>query len=76
MVNRYELIKKTKEAGLLADLIASRCMSLNIATWLTCYETYLVELKDNEKVVAIQFTADFYDLSTRQIYTIINFFEK
>jgi hypothetical protein len=68
---RYELLKKTD----LMPLISSGIISLNIATWLNIYETYLSELKTNVKTLSIQFTADYYNISDRHLYTIINFME-
>jgi hypothetical protein len=68
---RYELLKKTD----LTPLVATGIISINIATWLNIYETYLGELKTNVKPLAIQFTADYYNVSDRHLYTIINFME-
>ena len=68
---RYELLKSTN----LTPLVATGIISINIATWLNIYETYLGEVKENEKVVAIQSTADYYNISTPTIYRIISFME-
>jgi hypothetical protein len=68
---RYELLKKTD----LTPLVATGIISINIATWLNIYETYLGELKENVKVDSIQFTADYYNVQPRNIYKIINFME-
>jgi len=68
---RYELLKSTN----LTPLIATGIVSINIATWLQVYETYLKELKKNTKVISIQFTSDYYSLSIQTIYKVINFME-
>ena len=68
---RYELLKSTN----LMPLVATGIISINIATWLQIYETYLGELKENIKVVAIQSTADYYNLSERTVYNVISFME-
>jgi hypothetical protein len=68
---RYELLKSTN----LMPLVATGIVSINIATWLQIYETYLGELKENVKVVSIQSTADYYNLSIQTIYKVINFME-
>ena len=68
---RYNLLKDLN----LTPLVSCGIISLTIATWLQIYELYLEELKDNQKVIAIQFTADYYNISERNIYKIINFME-
>lgn len=68
---KYDLLKSID----LTPLVASGIISLTIATWLQIYELYLNELKENQKVIAIQFTADYYNISERNIYKIINFME-
>jgi hypothetical protein len=68
---RYNLLKSID----LTPLVASGIISITIATWLQIYEVYLDELKENQKVIAIQFTADYYNISERNIYKIINFME-
>lgn len=68
---RYELIKSIN----LTPLVACGIVSINIATWLTIYEFYLNELKDNQKVIAISFTSDYYKISERNLYRIISFME-
>lgn len=72
---RYELLQETKRLGLFTPLISSGCMSLNIATWLTYYDTYKEELKSNAKSVSVQYTADFYNVSIPLIYKIVSFLE-
>ena len=74
-MNRYEMINQLKQCSNFTQLVASGIVSLSISTWLQIYETYLIELKTNEKSVAIQFTADYYNLSTRQIYKVLSFME-
>jgi hypothetical protein len=68
---RYNLLKAIE----LTPLVSCGIISLTIATWLQIYELYLDELKENQKVIAIQFTADYYNISERNIYKIINFME-
>ena len=69
---RYELIKMLPE---FTKLIASGILPLSIATKLQVYETFLGELEKNEKPIAIQFTADYYNLSVSQIYKVVGFME-
>lgn len=76
MVNRYVLIKKMQSDNNLGNLVASGIISISIPTWLQIYETFLNEKKEYVKVVAIQNTADFYNLSNSQIYKIISFMTK
>ena len=68
---RYELLKNTN----ITPLVASGIISINIATWLTIYDFYLNELKENQKVIAISFTSDYYNISERNLYRIISFME-
>lgn len=68
---RYEILKGMN----ITPLVASGIISINIATWLTIYDFYLNELKDNQKVIAISFTSDYYRISERNIYRIISFME-
>lgn len=68
---RYELLKSVN----LTPLVASGIVSINIATWLQIYDYYTNELKKNSKVNSIQFTADYYNISTPTIYRIISFME-
>ena len=68
---RYELLKNTN----ITPLVASGIISINIATWLTIYDFYLNELKENQKVIAISFTSDYYRISERNLYRIISFME-
>lgn len=68
---RYELLKATN----ITPLVASGIISINVATWINIYEYYLQELKDNQKVLAISFTSDYYKISERSIYKIISFME-
>ena len=76
MVNRYVLIKKIQFDNNLSNLVASGIISISIPTWLQIYETFLNEKKEYVKVVAIQNTADYYNLSNSQIYKIISFMTK
>lgn len=76
MVNRYVLIKKMQSDNNLSNLVASGIISISIPTWLQIYETFLNEKKEYVKVVAIQNTADYYNLSNSQIYKIISFMTK
>ena len=68
---RYNLLKETN----ITPLVASGIISISVATWLTIYEFYLTELKDNQKVIAISFTSDYYNISERNMYKIISFME-
>jgi hypothetical protein len=74
-MNRYEILQQLKTCSNFTQLVASGIVSLSVSSWLQIYETYLIELKTNEKSVAIQFTADYYNLSTRQIYKVLSFME-
>jgi len=68
---RYELLKSVN----LTSLVASGIVGINIATWLQIYDYYITELKTNNKLLSIQFTADYYNISDRSIYRIIAFME-
>ena len=74
-MNRYEIITQLKTCSNFTQLVASGIVSLSISSWLQIYETYLNELKSNDKPTSIQFTADYYNLSNRQIYKVISFME-
>lgn len=75
VMNRYEIITQLKTCSNFTQLVASGIVSISIASWLQIYETYLTELKHNDKPTSIQFTADYYNLSNRQIYKVISFME-
>lgn len=68
---RYELLKVTN----ITPLVASGIISINIATWITIYEFYLNQLNTNQKVIAIQYSSEYYNVSIQTIYKIINFME-
>lgn len=68
---RYELLKSVN----LTPLVASGIVSIDIATWLQIYDFYLKELQQNKKAISIQFTSEYYNISDRSIYRIINFME-
>ena len=72
-MNRYELLK---ELNNLTKLVASGIVPISISSWLQIYETFLLEKKVNDKPTAIQFTADYYNLSNSQIYKVISFMER
>lgn len=69
---RYELIKNISN---LTELIGAGILPISISVKKQVYETYLNELKTNDKQTAIQFTADYYSFSISQIYKIIAFME-
>lgn len=69
---RYELIKQQQDFN---NLVKSGIIPTSIYTWLQVYETYLGETKSNEKTIAIQFTADYYNLTIQTIYRVISFME-
>ena len=68
---RYKLLKETN----ITPLVASGIISINIATWITIYEFYLNQLNTNQKVIAIQYSSEYYKISIQTIYKIINFME-
>jgi hypothetical protein len=70
---RYKIIKELKEKTNFTQLVASGVVSLTIATWFQIYETYLSEIVKNENSIAVQFTADHYNVSNSQIYKIVSF---
>ena len=70
---RYEIITQLKECSNFTQLVASGIVPLSVSSWLQIYETYLGELKENEKSTSIQFTADYYNISIQMVYKIINF---
>jgi len=75
-MNRYEIINQLRNCTNFTQLVASGIVSISIASWLQIYETYLFELKSNDKPTSIQFTADYYNLSNSQIYKVISFMER
>ncbi len=70
---RYEIITQLKECSNFTQLVAYGIVPLSVSSWLQIYETYLGELKENEKSTSIQFTADYYNISIQMVYKIINF---
>ena len=75
-MTRYEILQQLKTCSNFTQLVASGIISISISGWLQIYETYLDELKAEEKPVAIQATADYYNLSNSQIYKVISFMER
>ena len=73
---RYEILQQLKTCSNFTQLVASGIISISISGWLQIYETYLDELKANDKPTSIQFTADYYNLSNSQIYKVISFMER
>ena len=69
---RYELIKQQKD---FTSLVASGVIPLTISTWIKVYETFIGELKENPKPIAIQFTADYFNLTTKTVYKVVSFME-
>lgn len=69
---RYEILKKTD----LLPLVATGIVSIDIANWLDIYEWYLKNQYGGcKKPQAIKNTADYWDISDRTLYRIINFME-
>ncbi len=75
MEKRYSLLKKLKETNQFNKLVSSGVISLSVSTKLMIYETYLKELRNTKKSVAVQFTADYYKVTLRHIYQIIVWME-
>lgn len=73
--NRYELLKVLKAEGLYDELVAQGVISLTTANWLDVYEHYRRECFENQKTIAVQFVGDFWNVSPRNVYRIINYFE-
>lgn len=74
-MSRYELLNKVKDAGFLANLVSSGCVSLSLTVWLTYYEYYLQYLAGSKKSNAVKAVADEFNVSDRLIYKVIIFFE-
>lgn len=72
---RYDLLLKLQAEGCLTSLVASGIIPVSVATWYEIYKHYLSELIENQKVLAIQFTADQYEISESNLYRIIRFME-
>ena len=75
MVNRYLLLKDIKNKLNFTALVSSGIVPINISNKLTIYEKYLNQLTENDKSTSIQYVADFYNISNRNVYRIIEFME-
>lgn len=74
MVN-YEFLKSL-DNDLFYEMVRRGVVSVHIMDWVTIYEFYLNELKNNSKGVAIVSTADKYNCHENTIYNIIKFLQK
>lgn len=75
MENRYIILKKLKETNQFNKLVSSGIIPLSVSTKLMIYETYLDQVLNNKKSVAVQFTADYYKVSVQYVYQLIVFME-
>lgn len=73
--NRLELLQRLQNEGLFAPLVAVGIVSISIATWLDIYSHYQKECEENQKTIAVQFTADYWKISERNLFRIIKFLE-
>lgn len=72
---RYQLMSELRSHNLLKELVARGVVNFTVVNWLEIYDHYLSECKENQKPIAIQFTADFWNVSERNLYRIISYFE-
>jgi len=73
---RYELLAETKEKNVFNQLVYSGIISFTIATWFDIYERYLFETKSNKKSASILATSDYFGVSERNVYRIIDYMER
>jgi hypothetical protein len=73
---RYELLSETKEKNVFNQLVYSGIISFTIATWFDIYERYLFETKSNKKSASILATAEYFKVSERNVYRIIDYMER
>lgn len=59
----------------LHPLVTKGVVSLTIPLWLDIYERYKKETVKNAKAISVEATADYYKMSSRQVYKIIVFME-
>jgi hypothetical protein len=71
MVN-YEFLKKINYKVFL-EYVKRGIIPVHIMDYITVYETYLSEVKNNKKSIAITYCADKYNCSENTIRNIINF---
>ena len=70
-MNRYEIICKLDKDFLI--LINKGLLPVHFLGWKTIYETYLIEMESNKKMVTYLYLAEFYNLSETQIRNIVRF---
>jgi hypothetical protein len=71
MVN-YEFLKKI-DYKVFLEYVKRGIIPVHIMDYITVYETYLSEVKNNKKSIAITYCADKYNCSENTIRNIINF---
>jgi hypothetical protein len=72
-MNRYEIICKLDKEFIV--LIQKGLLPVHFLAWKTIYETYLIEIKENKKMITYLYLADYYNLSETQIRNIIKFMD-
>ena len=71
--NNYELLSTNFDA--FKAFVASGVIPCSVANWLDIYTHFLKESKLHKKTKAVQNTADFWQVSDRNLHRIIKFFE-
>jgi hypothetical protein len=68
-------MSELRSHDLLKELVALGVIGITVVNWLDIYDHFISECKDNQKAIAIQFTADYWSISERNLYRIISYFE-
>lgn len=71
MVN-YDFLKNI-DNRLFLELVRRGVIPVHIMDYMVVYETYLQQLTENKKSVAITYCAERYNCSERTIHNIVNF---
>ncbi len=74
-MNNYEFLKKLKSDEFI-QFVKRGIIPIVIMDYLTIYERYLLELKNNKKSVCITFCSDEYNVHENTIRNIIKFMNK
>lgn len=74
-MNNYEFLKKIKQDKFI-QFVQRGIIPIVIMDYLTIYERYLLELKNNKKSVCITFCADEFNVHENTIRNIVKFMNK
>lgn len=74
-MNNYDFIKNIGEEKFI-QLVSRGIIPINIMDYVSIYEAYLEDRKNNKKMVSITYCADKFNLSDRTIHRVVKFMNK